>query len=207
MLIGLTGGYCAGKNTVATLLTARGWTCIDVDLLGREAIETPEAKQAILARFGKSVLRPDGHIDRKSIARIVFSDPKALADQEAIVHPIAVALMNERIAEAERIARESGTEPRVCVNAALLHRAEVIDKLDAIIEVRAPLILRVLRGIRRDGEGLSGALRRIARQSRFRRRLQMEAGAAGLRVFRLCNLGAPASLEGALDRILSVLRE
>jgi dephospho-CoA kinase len=206
MLIGLTGGYCAGKNTVAALLTARGWTCIDADKLGREAIETPEAKRAIVARFGNSVLRSDGSIDRKSIARIVFSDPKALADQEAIVHPIAVALMNERIAEAERAARESGTEPRVCVNAALLHRAEVIDKLDAVIEVRAPLILRVLRGIRRDGEGLDGALRRIARQSGFRRRLQVEAKAAGLRVFRLCNLGSPASLEGALDRILSVLR-
>jgi dephospho-CoA kinase len=192
---------------VAAVLEARGWTCIDADLLGREAIETPEAKKAIVARFGDSVVLPGGGIDRKKIARIVFSDPKALAEQEAVVHPIALALLNERIASAEKAARETGTEPLVCVNAALLHRAAVIDRLDAVIEVRAPLILRLLRGLRRDGEGVRGALRRIARQSGFHRSLALQAKAAGLRVVRVCNAGSAHSLERAVDRALLTLSD
>jgi len=106
MIIGLTGGYCAGKNAVAAILERLGWTCIDVDRLGHEAIDL--AREAIVARFGPGVLGRDGLVDRKAVASIVFADPAALADQEAIVHPIAIRLLDERIAAAESVARADG---------------------------------------------------------------------------------------------------
>jgi len=181
MLIGLTGGYCAGKNSACAILEARGWKCIDADLLGREAMRLPEAREAILRRFGPGVALPDGSLDRRAIAELVFSDPAALADQEAIVHPIAIRLIGERIAAAEAAARAEGRESLVCVNAALLHRSGMLARLDAVIEIRAPILIRLLRGMRRDGEGLGGALRRLTRQRGFAAALRSAAAAESAR--------------------------
>ncbi len=214
MLIGLTGGYCAGKNAVASILEARGWTCVDADLAGREAMLLPEVRGAIAARFGPGVLAPDGSPDRRAIAAVVFSDPAALADQEAIVHPAAIRLVNERIAAAEKAARGRGEEPRICVNAALLHRAGILGRLDAIIEVRAPVLIRLARGLRRDGEGPGGALRRLTRQRGFAAALRSAAAAESARAGKapppmlgLRNAGSRRALEAAVARALGAIEE
>jgi dephospho-CoA kinase len=198
MILGLTGGYCAGKNTVAQILAGKGWTCIDVDKLGHEAME--EARAAIVARFGPTALGPDGLLDRRALARLLFSDPAALADQEAIVHPIAIRLMDERIEAAVAAARAAGREPRVCVNAALLHRTDRIASCDAVIEVRAPLLVRAWRGARRDRAGILAALRRITRQRGFRAALRRAAGEAGKPIIVLRNAFGLNALERAVDR-------
>jgi dephospho-CoA kinase len=197
MLIGLAGGYCAGKNAVAELLTARGWTCVDADAAGHEAVDM--ARDGIVRRFGAAALGAEGRVDRRALARIVFSDPAALADQEAIVHPIAIRLIEERIAEAE--ARAAGKEPRVCLNAALLHRAGGwAARCDLILEVRAPICLRIARGMRRDRATLREVLRRIARQRGFHRALRAAAGAAPIRAVR--NARGRKALERALSAAL-----
>jgi len=201
MLLGLTGGYCAGKNAVAALLEVRGWTCIDVDKLGHEAIEL--ARDAIAARFGPAALGADGQVDRRALARIVFSDPAALAAQEAIVHPLAIRLLEERIAAAEAAARAEGRTPRICINAALLHRAGRIASCDAIVEVRAPCLLRLARGLRRDGGGLAATARRVSRQRGFRAALRQAASGAGVPILALRNAGGRAALERSLDRALA----
>jgi dephospho-CoA kinase len=197
MLLGLTGGYCAGKNAVAAILERRGWTCVDVDRLGHEAVDA--ARDAIVARFGPGVLGPDGRVDRKAVARIVFADPAALADQEAIVHPAAIRLTDARIAAAEGLARAEGREPRVCVNAALLYRTPQAGRCDAIIEVRAPLLVRLRRAQVRDGVGPRRALERMLRQRPFWRL----RGSSGRPVALVRNDGGLAALEAALDRSLA----
>jgi dephospho-CoA kinase len=198
MIIGLTGGYCAGKNAVAAILEERGWTCIDVDKLGHEAMEA--SKPAIIERFGPGVVGADGELDRKALARIVFSDPAALADQEAIVHPAAIRLTKERIEEAKAAATKAGRESLVCVNAALLHRAEIIADCEAIIEVRCPLLLRVLRGMKRDGASLAEVARRISRQRGFAAELRAAAGKVP--ILRLDNRRGKEKLELGLARVL-----
>ena len=198
MIIGLAGGYCAGKNAVAELLERRGWTCIDADALGHEAVDM--ARDEIVRRFGAAALGPGGRVDRRALARIVFADPDALADQEAIIHPLAIRLMEERIAAAEAAARAGGEEPRVCINAALLHRTGRAGSCDAILEVRAPLFIRAWRGMKRDEAGVLEVLRRIARQRGFRRALRAAAGSAPIRTIR--NSRDRAALERALERAL-----
>jgi dephospho-CoA kinase len=200
MLLGLAGGYCAGKNEVARILAARGWTCIDADAMGHEAVEM--ARDEIVRRFGAAVLGRDGRVDRRALARLVFADPAALADQEAIVHPIAIRLVEEAAAAAEEAARAAGAESRVCVNAALLHRAgDLASRCDAILEVRAPLIARVARGLRRDRAGIVAVLRRITRQRGFRGALR--AAAAGRPILVLRNWRGTAALVRSLDRALA----
>src|SRR5690606_31384446 len=86
--VALTGGLATGKSYVTRALTARGIPTIDADALAREAIAPGSAgARAVVDRFGDAVRAPDGAIDRRALARIVFADPDARRDLEAIVHP------------------------------------------------------------------------------------------------------------------------
>ena len=87
--IGLTGPIGCGKSTVAGWLGERpGVVVIDADRVAREVVEPGEpALEAVLARFGEDLRRDDGTLDRAALGRIVFSDPAALRDLEAITHP------------------------------------------------------------------------------------------------------------------------
>lgn len=99
--IGLTGGIASGKSLVATELAARGAVIIDADVLAREVVDpgTP-GLAAIVERFGTDVLTADGRLDRPALGRIVFADPVARRDLEAIVHPA----VRRRAAELEAAA-------------------------------------------------------------------------------------------------------
>jgi dephospho-CoA kinase len=86
--IGLTGPIGCGKSTVAGWLAARGAVTIDADAVARDVVAPGEPALAlVLERFGDAVLAPDGSLDRAALGRIVFADPSALRDLEAIVHP------------------------------------------------------------------------------------------------------------------------
>lgn len=101
--IGLTGPIGCGKTTVARWLAGRGAIAIDADAVARAVTAPGEAAHdAVLARFGAGVRGPDGALDRGALARLVFADPAALADLEAIVHPVVRARILATLAEAER---------------------------------------------------------------------------------------------------------
>ena len=84
----LTGGIATGKSYALARFAALGVPVVDADWLARLAVApgTP-GLAAVAARFGPSVLLPDGVLDRAALGRIVFADPAARADLEAIVHP------------------------------------------------------------------------------------------------------------------------
>lgn len=79
-IIGLTGGIATGKSTAAATLRSFGAYVVDADAISR-ALTMPGGAAA------DDVLRRFHTLDRKALGRIVFSDPKARADLEAIVHP------------------------------------------------------------------------------------------------------------------------
>lgn len=189
MLIGLSGGYCAGKNLAASILEEEGFAVLDVDKLGHAA--TLREKERILALFGPGLLGADGEIDRKALGKRVFGDPAALARLEGLIHPAANALAEEWIAA------QAG--PRICLNAALLHRMPAIDRLDFIIEVRAPFLLRLFRAMRRDKLPLDQALSRLFSQRGFPRLL----AASGRPIVRVRNAGSEGALASAIARALA----
>ena len=160
MLIGLTGTYCAGKNHVASLLEARGLPVLDVDKLGYKVLEME--KETIFTQFGKDLRMADGSLNRRLLGQRVFGKPEKLAALEAIVHPAANRLTNEWVAERDRAG------DRACViNAALLHRSTVFDRLDRIILVTAPFFTRLIRAKRRDRLSWAEILKRFASQKDF----------------------------------------
>src|SRR3954452_25434692 len=88
LLIGLTGGIGSGKSTVSAELARRGAGVVDADAIVRQ-VQQPGTQvfDSIVERFGRGILQPGGCLDRQAIADIVFADPAALADLNAIVHP------------------------------------------------------------------------------------------------------------------------
>src|SRR5215213_9587251 len=96
--IGLTGNIACGKSTVGRLLVERGAEYVDADRLVHALMEpgTPE-NAAIVARFGPEVRAADGAIDRRALGALVWSDPAALKDLEAILHPGVRAVVRRRL--------------------------------------------------------------------------------------------------------------
>lgn len=86
--VGLTGGIASGKTAVSDALGERGAVVIDADVLARQVVEpgTP-GLAAVVERFGTDVLTDDGRLNREALGRLVFADPGARRDLEAIVHP------------------------------------------------------------------------------------------------------------------------
>jgi len=90
--IALTGGIATGKSACAATLTRLGVPLLDADRLAHEAVRpgTP-GLAAVVESFGPGVLQPDGQLDRAALGTIVFADPRARRDLEAIIHPIVYA--------------------------------------------------------------------------------------------------------------------
>ena len=85
------------------MLAEVGGTVIDADELARE-VTGPGAPvlAGIRRRFGDGVFAADGALDRPALAELVFDDARALADLEALTHPLVRQLVDERLAAASR---------------------------------------------------------------------------------------------------------
>ena len=148
--IGLTGGIASGKSTVAELLL--GWGCFlaDADEISRRALDpgTVCYEQTVDA-FGRDILRPDGTVDRKKVAGIVFSDEKALATLNGIIHPYVFDQDPGRL---------------IVWDVPLLFESGYDADVARTVVVTASQKLRIQRIRMRDGATRAEALRRIRSQ-------------------------------------------
>lgn len=88
LLVGLTGGVGSGKSTVADRLARLGAVLVDADAIARSVVEPgTEGFAAIHEAFGDEIMGLDGSLSRHALAALVFRDPEARAQLEAIVHP------------------------------------------------------------------------------------------------------------------------
>jgi len=160
LVVGLTGNIASGKSTVARLLSERGATIIDADVLARRTVDpgTP-AHTAIVARWGNRVLSPDGTIDREALRRIVFGTPEELEALNDIVHPNVRTMRDELIEQA----RGRGDQIVVC-DIPLLFERGLADDFDRIVLVDAPRELRLERLVRERKLPHADAMEMIAAQ-------------------------------------------
>ena len=160
LAVGLTGGIGAGKSTVAELLVGHGAVLIDADRVAREVV-APDgpAYRPMIDRFGEGILDADGRIDRPAVAAVVFGDPGALADLNAITHPaIGVTMLERKEAHA-------GGDDIVVLDIPLLkpeHR-ELLG-LAAVVVVDVPPELALARLVDARGMSRQDAEARIASQ-------------------------------------------
>lgn len=159
-VVGLTGGIGSGKSTVADMLRALGATVIDADQLAREAVAVgSDGLARVRARFGPEVLDADGGLDRKALGRVVFKDPAARKDLEAIVHPEVAALAAQRI----QAAAAAGA-PLVVYDVPLLYENRLDQGLPAVIVVSVSPATQRARVAARDDLSAQDIEDRIAAQ-------------------------------------------
>jgi dephospho-CoA kinase len=195
LLVGLTGGIGSGKSTVSKMLAERGAVVFDADALARVAVEpgTP-GHDAIVERFGAEVLGPDGELDRDALARVVFADPAARRDLEAIVHPEVRRLL------AEGCEAYGDTDRVVVFSAPLLVETGMHTAFQVLVLVSAPPDLQIERLLRERGLSEEQARARIAAQAP----LEDKAAVADVIVD---NDGPIEELEKQVDRLWAALRD
>jgi len=148
--VGLTGGIASGKSTAAKFFGALGVPIIDTDQLARDVVEPGQPPlERLVERFGRSILTPDGHLDRPALRNIVFSDPKARADLEALTHPAIGAAVEARSAEA-------GGPYQILVIPLLVEKS-LGAQLDRVLVVDCDEDLQIRRLQARDGSTLEQA--------------------------------------------------
>jgi len=159
-LIGVTGGIATGKSTVDGLLVAHGAAVIDADELAREVVLPGEPALAEVAqRFGAEMLQPDGTLDRARLGAVVFANPDARRDLEAMTHPRITVLMQERIAQAL-----AGAAPVVAVDIPLLYENGRESLFEGVLLVYAPQEVQVRRMFERNGLERAAAMQRLTAQ-------------------------------------------
>ncbi len=162
--VGLTGGIGSGKSTVASGFARRGAALIDADAIVREqqAPGSPVLAEMV-ERFGDHIVAPDGTLDRSSVAAIVFNDPDALADLNAITHPPVGREIRRRLGEL------AGTDRLVVLDVPLLGEGLVKGRrpryqISGILVVDAPADVALERLVTERGFSADDARARIAAQ-------------------------------------------
>ena len=116
-IIGITGGVGAGKSSVlAVLKNDFGAKIILADLVAHDLMEPGSlGLRKVTEALGTSFLTPDGAVDRKALADLIFRDKEALKTMNSIIHPLVWKTMKEEA--------EAASENLVIIEAAVFDTA------------------------------------------------------------------------------------
>ena len=155
--IGLTGNIATGKSVVRRMLEHLGAYTIDADALAHRVLaKGAPGYQPVINTFGTWILNEDGQINRSKLGRLVFADPQALAQLEAIVHPY--------VGQAVDLLARRATQKVVVIEAIKLLESGLGKRCDSIWVTDAPQQVQVERLMRKRGLSRADALQRVEAQ-------------------------------------------
>jgi dephospho-CoA kinase len=156
--VGLTGGIACGKSEVARILTELGVAVLDTDQVAHRLMEPGRPVfQAVVKRFGESILGGDGRIDRGVLGGRVFRDPVERAALNALVHPAVGRAWKRWLAEQG----ERGASAVVAIP--LLFEVGATGGWTSVVCVSAPEAMVIAR-LRRRGMSEEDAQLRVKAQ-------------------------------------------
>ncbi len=160
LVVGLTGGIGCGKSEVRKRLLNAGFTVLDADTLARQLSETdPVIISGIKKEFGGNLYDAGGHLQRKTLAAIVFNDRKQLEKLNGIIHPRVINAVERQLEELQ----QKGEKIAV-VEAALHYEVHWNEAMDVMVVVSAPMAKRLAWVMQRDGVDEAAVHRRMANQ-------------------------------------------
>ena len=159
--VGLTGSIAVGKSFVASVFAELGCHVLDADQTAREVV-LPGAPglKAIVEIFGEEVLNPDGTLNRKQLAAVVFADEEKRQRLNNTLHPFIIARQDEILCEWE-VEDPKGIG---IVDAALMIESGGYKRFDKLIVVHCRSEVQLERLMLRDGLSRNEAERRINSQ-------------------------------------------
>ena len=152
--IGLTGNIGSGKSVVAKIFEALGIPVYHADEESKKFLELPAIQNEIIRAFGYGVLDNIGHINRRSVASLVFTDEKALKTLNSILHPKVREDFRQWTAG-------HPSDPYVVQEAAIIFESGFRAEYDYIIHVSCPKEIAIDRVMKRDGIDVNSVLRRL----------------------------------------------
>lgn len=155
-IIGLTGGIGSGKTTVAKEFSALGIPVYITDQEAKELMKSDTVLKQIEEEFGSTVFNK-GELIREKLSQIVFNDSNKLAQLNNIVHPAVKTHFKQWLSEHKN-------NPFVIYESAILFESGSYNECDFIINVVAPLEIRIQRVIERDKTTREKVLERIKNQ-------------------------------------------
>jgi dephospho-CoA kinase len=192
--VGLTGGIASGKSTVSKYLISLGIPVVDADAVAAEVLAPGSpGLQQVVSRFGPQFLNATGNLDRKKMADLVFKDRKALADLEAITHP----LVQSRVREL-RTQLEKQNAKIIFYDVPLLFEKNLQAQFDHIVLVSCTDDFQIQRMKSRNGIGETEARERLANQLPMSEKEKL----AGIVIK---NNGSLAELYSQVDTVLQKL--
>jgi dephospho-CoA kinase len=142
--LGLVGGIASGKSLVAKKLQQLGAVVLDADHAGHEVLRLPHIKEAARGRWGASIFGPDGEIERKRLAAIVFAHTdegrRELEHLEKLTHPE----IGRRLQAQLNLLRDQGVQVAV-LDAPVMLKAGWDRFCDQIWFIDAPYEVRLKR--------------------------------------------------------------
>jgi dephospho-CoA kinase len=164
--LGLTGGIGSGKTTVAKVFNQLGVPVFNADTEARNIVNQDEnVKAGIIALFGAEVYDDAGHLRRKAVAELVFSNQELLLQLNQLVHP-AVGQRYKKWVNTHK------DKPYTLKEAAILFESGSNKELDQVIVVTAPKEMRIERVMQRDSVSREAVLDRMANQMDEEERLK-----------------------------------
>lgn len=189
--VGLTGGIASGKSTVRELLAQLGCHTIDADKLVAQLYEPGRAGHAALvATYGRGILRDDETIDRVKLADIAFANAGEAKKLNALIHPIVITATEELLQQID--------DGIAVVEATLMIESGGRQRYDKLVIVDVGPAVQIERGIAR-GLTREEVERRIANQIPREERLRHAD-------YVIDNSGDRAQLEAETGRVHNLLR-
>lgn len=194
--IAITGGIASGKSLVEKIFRERGAATLDTDKVVHGVLENNKEIIADIQKLFEGcdggIVNDDGHLDRKKIGKIVFSDKDKLKALENIIHPEV-----KRIVEAFFV--ENSDKELVVVSVPLLFESGMEKMFDCVVAVNASDELRLQRLINDRGMTEEDALKRMSVQKFGKDKLEKAD-------FVIENDGTTEDLRSEVDRIIEKLR-
>jgi len=161
LAIGVTGGIGSGKSEVCAIFQSLGGKIISSDTFAKELMNTDQKiRRRIIKEFGEGMYKEDGTLDRKSMAKLIFSDESSKDTINAIVHPVVI----EHIANAIDASRNSSSPKLLFIESALIYDIEIDEMFDFIILVLSDEDRRIDRVMKRDSVPKTEVMQRQSAQ-------------------------------------------
>jgi dephospho-CoA kinase len=194
--VALTGGVASGKSTVAALIRAAGIPVLDTDTMARQAVAPGKpAWQSLRQNFGAEFFGPDGSVDRRALARHVFTRPEARQKLNQLLHPWIRHELQESLEQLQ-----SQGEPLVVVEIPLLFELGLENLYDRVIVVYTDRESQKQRLARRDSRAVAEVEGILAAQGS----LSQKAARAD---FVVDNSGGEAATGTQVKKIVGELRK
>lgn len=156
--VGLTGGIGSGKSIVSKVFELLGIPVYVADVEAKRLMNSdPEIRSKLIAKFGSKAYGLTNELDRKFLADVIFKQPEALQEVNAIVHPVVRK-------DFERWMSEHGDSPYVVQESAILFDTGLYQFFDKIITVTADQEVRIKRVMQRDSASKEMVLDRMKNQ-------------------------------------------